>query len=435
MSETTTRREAQKVELTKALLDEKLGIRPHRQSMIWDTKEDGLSVLISRGPKNKRQGTLSFRVVYYLKSSPGKPRYLNLGRYEKGVTNLQTIRDAARKARTAAREGTDPKRPKLTGKFAESVAKFVTDHAEGNRTAHETKRIFAVYVTPEWGDKNIEEIKKSDVSDLLTKIGKKRIEHNGKKVGGHAMARATRSQLVTLFNWWDAKHGSDDFRSPMRKLMPSDKMLAKSEPRPRHLSDDEIVAMWKAAGEQGTYGAAVRMALLTAQRFIKVVTMRRGDIRENMWDASRTDDPRNKRVSPVWLSRLAKEVLDRVPEIDPGHPKHQDLVFSLNGIHPIANMSNRKDVLDKRMQELLPDQPIEPWQHRDLRRTARTIFAKLRVSNEVAEHCLAHAMPMIERTYNRHSYAEEKRHAFEALSNYVETLVNPPQGNVVALRG
>jgi hypothetical protein len=36
---------------------------------------------------------------------------------------------------------------------------------------------------------------------------------------------------------------------------------------------------------------------------------------------------------------------------------------------------------------------LKPWQHRDLRRTARTFMARMGVSNEVAEHCLAHALP------------------------------------------
>jgi hypothetical protein len=45
---------------TKARLDNLLKTgRPHRQKTIWDTKETGLSVLISRGPKHKRQATVT----------------------------------------------------------------------------------------------------------------------------------------------------------------------------------------------------------------------------------------------------------------------------------------------------------------------------------------------------------------------------------------
>jgi len=42
-----------------------------RRILIWDSKQTGLHVLVSRGPKDKRQATVTFRVVYYLKSQPG----------------------------------------------------------------------------------------------------------------------------------------------------------------------------------------------------------------------------------------------------------------------------------------------------------------------------------------------------------------------------
>ena len=207
MTETTSRRQAQRVKLTKSLLDEKLGVRRHRQAVIWDTEETGLSVLISRGPKHKRQATLTFRVVYYLKNTPGKPRYLKIGRYPDGAysytvekkqvivkcSDIDAVRRAASTIRDKAEIGIDPKRPVMTGEFPEMVAKYIDEQIEGNRTAAETKRIFAVYLTPEWGDKNIAEIKKGDVSELLAKISKGRIEHQGKKIGSPAMARAARA--------------------------------------------------------------------------------------------------------------------------------------------------------------------------------------------------------------------------------------------------
>ena len=265
--------------LTKALLDEKLNIRPHRQSMIWDTKETGLSVLISRGPAHKRQATLTFRVAYYLKDNPGKPRYKSLGRYDPARSDLIALRDLARQLRIDAQSGIDPKRPEPTGKFADTVTKFIDEHAEQNRTVAETKRIFQVYVTPEWADKNIEDIKKGDVSDLLSRIARGKIEHKGNKVGSAAVARATRAQLVTLFNWWDANYGSDAFRNPVPKLMKSSPLQAAGE-RERDLEDHELRALWTATAEMGAYGAAVRIALLTAQRFRKVGVMRRSDLKQ-----------------------------------------------------------------------------------------------------------------------------------------------------------
>jgi hypothetical protein len=59
--------------------------------------------------------------------------------------------------------------------------------------------------------------------------------------------------------------------------------------------------------------------------------------------------------------------------------------------------------MDRKMLAILrrgnPDAELEPWQHRDLRRTARTLMTRAEISNEIAEHCLAHVPPRIQRTY------------------------------------
>jgi hypothetical protein len=43
------------------------------------------------------------------------------------------------------------------------------------------------------------------------------------------------------------------------------------------LTDDELRAMWMSCDDMGAYGAAVRCALLLAQRFHKAGEMRRSD--------------------------------------------------------------------------------------------------------------------------------------------------------------
>ena len=131
--------------------------------------------------------------------------------------------------------------------------------------------------------------------------------------------------------------------------------------------------------------------MLTAQRFHKVSTMRRRDLKTRLhvdiemdddgnsaphifipdvWDASRDDDPKNKSVSAVPLSTMALQIIDAVPVID----GDADYVFSLNGDGPIKGWGRFKQRLDDAMRAQLAEQGEEfkPWQHRDLRRTART---------------------------------------------------------------
>ena len=80
------------------------------------------------------------------------------------------------------------------------------------------------------------------------------------------------------------------------------------------------------------------------------------------------------------------------------------------------------------------------------------------VNADHAERALGHKLGGVRETYDRHAYHAEKRHAFEALAALVEqivnppselsdeeargslarqaeTTVNPPEGNVVTMRG
>src|SRR5262249_10529910 len=145
------------------------------------------------------------------------------------------------------------------------------------------------------------------------------------------------------------------------------------------------------------YGACIKTALLTAQRFFKVGSMRRSDIKNdfvipahldkneqwvadqhipNVWDAARENDPKNKQVSAVPLSTMALQVIGSVPVVsaDSG----ADYVFSVNGRSPIRTWTRDKARLDKRMADALGKHGLEfkPWQCRDLRRTAKTLMAR-----------------------------------------------------------
>jgi integrase len=66
---------------------------------------------------------------------------------------------------------------------------------------------------------------------------------------------------------------------------------------------------------------------------------------------------------------------------------------------------------------------VADWTPHDLRRTARTLLSRAGVSQEHAEICLGHAQPVIVETYDRHSYDDEKRQAFERLAALVRTIV------------
>jgi hypothetical protein len=452
-----------RLKFTKPQLDKLLAKKPEKQLTVWDAEARGLCVLVSPGRPSEPKATVTFRVCYYLPDAPGRPVYKKLGRYTGNAAEIKAARLDAGGVRKAASEGKNPRRPKLADKpFEKVVDDFIEDHAKRkNRTWEETRRIFDRYVIPEWQGRRLEDIKRSEVMELLRKIAdgkiRQRVEGSDgrtttRMIGTPKNADAALAQIRALMNWYALS--SDDYRSPIVKGM------RRSSPgkRSRALSHDELRACWTATAQMGLFGAAVRVMLLTAQRVKRVEWMRRSEIKdrlkiegheaengawvpeqfvENVWDAVRDDDPENKQVSVVPLSAAARAIIDAIPVVDAGR-RGEDYVFSLNGRTPINGRSKAKERLDKLMlaalRERAPNAELVPWELRDLRRTARTLMASAGVDEDLAERCLGHIMGGVRGVYNRYDYIREKREAFDKLARLIDRIVNPPEGdNVVRL--
>ena len=98
-----------------------------------------------------------------------------------------------------------------------------------------------------------------------------------------------------------------------------------------------------------------------------------------------------------------------------------------NGITAFNNFSDAKRALDTAS-------GTTEWRIHDLRRTARSLLSLAGINVDIAERCLGHAMAPIRDIYDKHRYLDEMRHAFEALAALIERTVNPPEGDVIALR-
>ena len=80
-------------------------------------------------------------------------------------------------------------------------------------------------------------------------------------------------------------------------------------------------------------------------------------------------------------------------------------MFTIDGSRPMT-VHQIKARLDR-------ETGIKDWRLHDLRRTLRSGLAEIKVSYEIAERVIGHAMPQLERTYNVFTYREEKRSALE----------------------
>ena len=83
----------------------------------------------------------------------------------------------------------------------------------------------------------------------------------------------------------------------------------KERARDRILNDDEIRAVWKAAEANGTFGAFVRLALLTGQRKDKVATMRWEDLDDAVWHIP-SEEREKGNAGDLELPQIAIEIIN-----------------------------------------------------------------------------------------------------------------------------
>jgi integrase len=204
-------------------------------------------------------------------------------------------------------------------------------------------------------------------------------------------------------------------------------LAGRKEARQRVLNDVEIRAVWKDPEGLGYPSAPfVRLLLLTGQRLREVAEMSWGevDLEKALWTIP-PERMKGDAAHEVPLAPAAVALLKSLPRW------HGDFVFSTTGgERPISGFSKLKLKIDAAMKV-----PTASWRFHDLRRTMRTGLGALPVPNNVAELCIAHAQPGLHQVYNRHSYRDEKRRAFELWAGHVAEIVGPGGAdNVVKLR-
>jgi integrase len=210
----------------------------------------------------------------------------------------------------------------------------------------------------------------------------------------------------------------------------------KERARTRVLSDDEIRAIWPELANAGTFGALITTLLLTAQRRDEVAQMsRKGIGSDGIWTIP-AERYKTKCANFVPLSKAALAVIAAQPTID-----GSDYVFSSRAKTPFSGFSKSKAALDKavlaamqkRAKKGAKVEPIPNWTLHDLRRTAKTLMARAGVRPDISERVLGHVIAGVEGTYDRHSYADEKREALEKLVTMIERILSPLPSNVHSL--
>jgi integrase len=262
------------------------------------------------------------------------------------------------------------------------------------------------HILPVWRDREFTTLRKSDIAALLDRIE----DESGARTADWALdiARA-------VMNWFAARH--DDYNAPQFRGMR--RRTIEERRRERILDDDELRRVWRAASEAGTFGAFVKILLLTAQRREKVLNMRWDDVdKAGVWTIPTA--PREKQSAGVLkLSAAARAIIAAQPRFA-GNP----YVFAGRTDGPISSGGKWKRRLDTAS-------GVTGWVLHDLRRTARSLMSRAGVQPHIAERVLGHAIVGVEGVYDRHSYRDEKATALDRLAEQIDTILNAADDKVV----
>jgi len=345
---------------------------------------------------------------------------------------LKAVREA-RNLRQRVDRGEDPLKDRepiaVTKSVSSVIDDFITRYVRNNekplRSADQIQSAFERLVKPRIGKIGVYELRRSHVAEMLDKV---------EDEAGPVQADRVRAYVRKALSWHAER--DDEFNLHAAFVRVGARANPKERARTRVLSDDEIRTVWPLLGKAGTFGALLKILLLTAQRRDEVANMTFKEIgADGIWTIP-AERYKTKRSNHVPLANAACAVIKAQPKID-----GCDYVFPSGKKTPFSGFGKSKAALDKAVLAKLKKQgkagakaePLPNWTLHDLRRTAKTLMARAGVRPDISERVLGHVIAGVEGTYDRHSYADEKRDALEKLAAMIERILNPLPANVASI--
>jgi integrase len=371
------------------------------------------------GLRLRKSGELVRRswVVQYRRA--GATRRFLLGSAD--VLGVEQARAAAKKALGKIALGEDPQAEKQTRRQRDALTlkALIDDYVAWKessgvrpRTLTEIKRYLlgpyfrALHPMP------VDRIVRKDVAARVLAISRE---------SGAVTASRARTALSSMFTW-AMQNGLAESNPIVGTLAPKE-----AKPRERVLTDAELAAVWRAAGDDD-FGRVVRLLILTGQRRSEVGGMAWSevDIDRGVWTipSSRT---KNGRQHSLPLSALAQSVIDGVFE-----RVGRDHLFGQSATSGFTSWGNSKRALDAR----LGDQ-VRPFTLHDLRRSAATRMCDLGVAPHVVEELLNHHSGHrggIAGVYNRSRYEREAKAAVALWADHVRSITEGSERKIVPMQ-
>jgi integrase len=380
----------------------------------WDTEIEGFGLRLRRsGDGLRRTYVAQYRI------GARRSRRVTLGTAEK-LAPAQA-REAAKKILAKVALGADPqaekqaKRAASTHTFKVAADNYLATRASELRPA--SLRVTRLYLTASAYFKALHgmplaEIKRSDVASCIQAINSR----------SPSTAGAARRALSAFFAWATASGLIGDGTNPVIGAFSPARQVA----RDRVLSDAELIAVWRACGEDD-FGHIIRLLILLGARRTEIGGMRWSeiDIAAGSWTlpAARS---KNRRPLTLTLPAAALAIITAIPHAD------SDLLFARSGAG-FAAWAAAKAALDRRLGDA-----VAPWRLHDIRRTAATGMINVGIATDVVEAVLNHHSGHragVAGVYNRSSYEPQIKTALTRWSEHVIALVEGrAESNIVPLR-
>lgn len=381
------------------------------EAFFWDDEMPGFGLRIRAG------GSRTYIVQYKLGA---KHRRMTLGSVSKVAAE-----DARKRAKLIfgkVVEGKDPANERAA-KVAEAATGFgasVTDYLAAKkahvkpRTLDELKR----YLNKAW--KPLHKLSLSSVNRALVAAELRKIANER----GPIAADRARAALSDFFGW-----AIGEGLVESNPVTGTNKAAPDYKSRDRVLGVSEVAAIWNAVSPRtpAPFDNIVKLLLLTACRRNEIGHLRTAEIALGdslvSLPAERT---KNGLPHDVPLSGLARDVVASLDLED------REFAFGRRD-SGFSGWSKAKRELDAKL-----GKSVKPWTLHDIRRTVATGMADLGVQPHIIESVLNHISGHkrgVAGTYNRATYAAEKRDALDRWANHLQTLlVQVDGGNVVKLR-
>jgi integrase len=383
-----------------------------RDLIVFDSELAGFGLrLRASGDRVRRSWIAQYR-------ANGRTRRMTIGPVERVAP--ADARKAAKRILAGVALGGDPQGSKAAARReATRTVKSVIDtylQARQGELRPSSHRIARLYLTGTYF-KSLHPLAISDVSraDVAAAVRAIATKHSS------ITAAAARRQISAFFAWTISEGLLGNGANPVDGSFNPDGPAA----RDRVLSNDEIIAVWRACLGDDDFSKIVRLLILLGSRRQEVGGMKWGefDLQAGTWTLP-AERSKNGRAHTVTLPVLALNIIRSIAR------SARDHLFGDRAGIGFANWSKCKQQLDDRIADVVKT----TWKLHDIRRTTATGMIDIGIEPHHVEAVLGHFSGHragTAGTYNRSGYERAVASALQRWADHVERLVSGKKADTV----